>query len=183
MLLLRFEAALTPEAEVCEAYILLERARQSDNDAPVLLHAARVVDAWSGGTVSWPHQPRVEDVDPPHGAPVTRATPTWRGFVRLDVKKMVVRWQDRHGADFGVAIIGEGEGTTGMAFSLLPTISSSLEGTTADPLLAMRPVGVDPAPAEPRIGASFPESSREPAGPKLELYVNTTPGRAKCSTP
>jgi hypothetical protein len=166
MLLLRFEAPLTLEATVLEAYILLERARESDDDATVVLHAARVMDSWSGGTVSWAHQPRVEDL----GAPITRAIPASPGFVRLDVREIVNHWRMRRGGDFGVAVVAEGDGTTGMGFALLPAISPLRSGT-GDPLLALRPVGVDPTPAEPRVGASFPESPREPAGPKLELYV------------
>jgi hypothetical protein len=176
LLLLRFDATLPSQANILEAYILLERAHDSDDDAPVALHVARVVDPWSGNTVSWAHQPRIAD----RGAPVTRALASSPGFVRLDVRDIVNHWRLRQGGDFGVAVVAEGDNARGMAFALLPAIPPPGLGI-GDPLLASQTPAADgpeqagpfadSAPTEPRIGASFPESPREPAGPKLELYV------------
>jgi hypothetical protein len=145
--LLRFAAKLPPEATVLEAYVVLERAGAVDADpAPVALHAARVVEAWEGRSVSWATQPRIVEV----GAPVTRAMPSAGALVRLDVRSLVERWRTHEHGDFGVAVVSEGASPTGIAFVVRPTTSAR-------------------APADPVLAAAGPRA--QAAGPRLELYV------------
>jgi hypothetical protein len=116
MALLRFDLPLPPEATVLEAYVLLERAPDVETDpAFVALHAARIVEAWDGRSVSWATQPRVEET----GAPVTRVSSSSGPMVRLDVHDLVEQWRQRAGADFGVAVVAEAAGT-GLPFALRP---------------------------------------------------------------
>jgi hypothetical protein len=117
IVLLRFSVPMPAEADVLEAYVLLERAPDIDGDpVPVALHAARIATAWDDRSLSWARQPRVEDV----GAPVTRVLPAAGGRVRLDVRDLVARWRRRSRDDFGLAIVAEGNSPTGMAFVLSP---------------------------------------------------------------
>jgi hypothetical protein len=120
---LRFSVPLPPDAGVVEAYLLIDRVTAVDSDPdPVVLHAARVVDAWDEGSLSWALQPRIEEV----GAPVTRVLPASGAVVRLDVRALVERWRRAgHGSkrDFGLAIVSDAPGampTRGMAFALAP---------------------------------------------------------------
>lgn len=145
--LLRFAASLPPEETVLEAYVVLERAGEVDADPlPIALHAARVVDAWDGGSVSWATQPRVDEV----GAPVTRVAPSGGALVRLDVRSLVARWRTHEHGDFGVAVVAEGRSPTGLAFVLRPTTSAR-------------------APVDSVLAAAGPRA--QPLGPRLELYV------------
>jgi hypothetical protein len=119
-LLLRFEAALPAQANVLEAYLLLERAGEADEDPGlVALHASRVVEPWTGSTVTWAAQPRLAD----DGGPVTRVAHGSTGFVRLDVRDIVNRWRLRGRGDYGVAIVAEGTTPTGLGFAMLPATS------------------------------------------------------------
>ncbi len=125
VLFLRFSVSIPPEADVLEAYLLLERATDVDADpTPVSLHTRRVIDAWDSRSVSSARQPRVEEV----GAPVTRVFPSAGPLVRLDVRDLVQRWRRRAGGDFGVAVIAEGQSATGIAFALSPAVSEGSVG-------------------------------------------------------
>jgi len=125
LVFVRFSASLPPEANVLEAYLLLERATDIDADpTSVSLRAGRVIDPWDGQAISWARQPRVEDV----GAPVTRVSPSAGPLVRLDVHEIVQRWRRRAGDDFGMAVIAQGRSATGMAFALAPVAGSAREG-------------------------------------------------------
>lgn len=147
VVLLRFAATLPPEANVLEAYLLLERAADVDADpVPLTLQAARVVDRWDGRSVTWGSQPRLEDV----GAPVTRVSPPAGELVRVDVRDIVRRWRTHEHDDFGIAVIAQGASPTGIAFALVPTTGAR---DRRDPVLASS----EPRPAQ--------------VGPRLELYV------------
>jgi hypothetical protein len=168
---LRFSLALPPEADVLEAYLLLDRAPSVDADgAPLALHAARVVSAWDGRSVSWATQPRIEEV----GAPVTRVALYASPRVRLDVRDIVQRWRRRERDDFGVAILCEGESVTGVVFALA-SVDGARDGD--DPVLAPPSASAQPgSPFESRA-ASFEargevgDSMRRLEGPRLEVYV------------
>jgi hypothetical protein len=146
IVLLRFAATLPPEANVLEAYLVLERADMDADPVPITLHATRAVDRWDGRSVTWGSQPRLEEV----GAPLTRVLPSSGELVRVDVREIVHRWRAHEHDDFGLAVVAEGKSPTGVAFALLP-------GTGAhdrrDPVLASS----EPRPAR--------------VGPRLELYV------------
>jgi hypothetical protein len=168
---LRFSLALPPEADVLEAYVLLQRATSVDADGgPIALHAAPVVSAWDGRSLSWATQPRIEEV----GAPVTRVGPYAGSLVRLDVRDTVQRWRRRERDDFGLAILSEGGSVTGVAFAL-----ASVDGARDrdDPVLAPLSAAAQPSsPFESRTSAfeasgGVGDSMRQLEGPRLEVYL------------
>jgi len=173
LLLLRFAVQLPPETAVLEAYLLLERATEVDDDpTPLALHAARIVEPWDSGSVSWGRQPRFED----SGAPVTRVHAGSGPLVRMDVRTIVQRWRRRAAAEFGLAVVADGRSETGISIALAPTFDSTRARARLDPPLA----DVDGSPPMPTEGSGSAGRSRwrEPrsrgtalAGPQLELYV------------
>jgi hypothetical protein len=168
IVLSRFSVSLPPEANVLEAYLVLERPAGIDTDpVPVALHAAPIVDRWDGGTVSWARQPRIEEI----GAPVTRVFAASGPLVRLDVRLLVQRWRRRAREEFGVAIVADGDSPTGIVVALAPAV-----GQRYDPLLgavSAPPVAASP-PFERQGGASLSsvgEPGADLVGPRLEIYV------------
>jgi len=115
--LLRFAVPLSPDETVLEAYLLLDRAPGVDADpAPIALHAAPIVEPWSGADVRWARQPRTADA----ASPVTRVPATASSPVRLDVRGLVERWRRRDGSDLGVAVVADESTPSGIAFALAP---------------------------------------------------------------
>jgi hypothetical protein len=173
VLLLRFAAALPPEATVLEAYLVLERPAGIDVDpAPVVLHTVRIVEPWDGRSVTWAAGPRTEEV----GAPTTRVFPAAGPLVRLDVRPLVQRWRRRTGEDFGVAVEADASGAgtgTGVAVALAPAVGGEydpLVGLLAVPAGAAHPFdGVDGRVGGPQSAAARP--GRDLVGPRLEIYV------------
>ena len=174
LLLLRFAVRLPPEASVVEAYLLLERATEVDDDpAPLALHAARVTEPWDSASISWARQPHIDDL----GAPVTRVGSASGPVVRLDVRDIVRRWRRRARDDFGLAVLAEGTSSTGFSVALAPALHAVRPGIRVDPALA----GPEDEPARAIAGSSVsPGLSRsdEPSaravameGPELELYL------------
>jgi hypothetical protein len=163
--LLRYEVELPPDAEVLEAYLILERCRGVDADpTPVALHAARVVQTWDSSSVSWARQPRVEEVH----SPVTRVWATSGPIVRLDVRQLVELWRRRRGDELGLAVLADGSSATGVPFALRPTAASASEGR-GDPLLngrSVAPTGNDTWTSSRTLG-----SPAWTQGPELELYL------------
>jgi hypothetical protein len=167
LILLRFAVPLPPEANVLEAYLVLERATEIDADpGQLMLHTARIVDPWDSRSVSWPRQPRLHEA----GAPVTPVTSTSGPLVRLDVRTIVQRWRRRSGDDFGVAILAEGATPTGIALALAPLV-----GGSRDPFASLAPTvsaqPLSPFDPHPVLAASMAEPRRERSGPRLELYL------------
>jgi hypothetical protein len=165
---LRFAAPLAPEVRVLEAYLLLERAPDVDVDPAVVpLHAARVVGAWDARSLSWARQPHIEEV----GAAITRVGPGGGAFVRLDVRDLVQRWRARARDELGVAVVADGESSTGVALALAPLERAH---DRDDPALAP-PTGPSTTASlfEPRAAApsTVGDPRRQTAGPRLELYV------------
>jgi hypothetical protein len=174
LLLLRFAIDLAPDAMVLEAYVLLERATEVDDDpTPLALHAARIVERWDSASVSWARQPRIDNL----GAPVTRVRPGSGPIVRVDVRNIVQRWRRRSNDEFGLAIVTDGESPTGISVALAPSFDAEPPGSRLDPVLAdldgessrvvERPTaspGHARSDPTPRRGVAF-------AGPELELYV------------
>ncbi|HEY3817743.1 MAG TPA: DNRLRE domain-containing protein [Polyangiaceae bacterium] len=164
---LRFSVPLAPEAGVLEAYVLLQRATSVDADpVPIALHAARVVTAWDGRTLSWATQPQVEEV----GSPVTRISPGGGPLVRIDVRDLVQRWRKRGRDELGLALVTEGESVTGVAFALLPVEDARDRDDPVLSPLASLPVS---SPFESRAAApdALGDPRRQLGGPQLELYV------------
>lgn len=159
----RFSTDLPADADVVEAYLLLERATDIDADPGSLaLHAARVSQPWDGSAMTWAHQPRIDEI----GAPVTR----WRygasGTIRLDVRAIVKRWLRQDGGEFGIAVITEGTNRTGVSFALEPRPGAR---DRADPVLG--PLSGMPS-AEAAAASTMAEQPRlANVGPELELYV------------
>jgi hypothetical protein len=114
---LQFAIPLTPEVNVLEAYLLLERPPGLGADpAPVLLHAARIHDAWDSRSLSWARQPRIEEI----GAPVTQVLPNAGPLVRVDVRLLVERWRRRAADEYGIAIVATGGSVSGIPVALAP---------------------------------------------------------------
>ena len=157
-LLLHFEAPMTADDEVVEAYLLLDRIDVMDTDpTSILLHAERVVEPWSARTISWARQPRVEDVRSPSTVVSVGARP----LVRLDVSDLVRHWKLRDPADQGLAVVAGGTNRTGVPFAMVDSTAS------ADPSDPTKPVWI-------------------PSGPRLELYlsrpVNASPSLSSNAT-
>jgi hypothetical protein len=164
---LRFDAVISPEANVLEAYVLLERATAVEMDAtPIALHAARVVSAWDGRTLSWARQPRVEEV----GSPVTRVAPGSGPLVRVDVRELLQRWRRRGRDDFGIALLADTESATGVALALTPADATR----DRDPVLAERgSTTLSPSALDPRVSpvSRVGDPRAQLTGPRLEVYV------------
>lgn len=170
VLFLRFDVALAPEANVLEAYLLLDRAPGLDADpAWISLHAARVASAWDPASLTWAQQPAVVEL----GAPVTRVAPAGGALVRVDVREIVKRWRQRRADELGVAVLGEGEGTLGLPVALRPM--DAPEGSE-DPVFASRPAAVSAPPspfeARPVPPGTVGDPRGQVPGPRLELYVH-----------
>ncbi len=114
-LFLRFDAAIPKTATVVEAYVVLRRAPVVDDDpTPISLHATRIVDGWSGRSVSWALQPRSAETR----SPSTVVEPSGSPLVRLDVRELVRHWSRRDPIDQGIAVVAENETSTGTTFAL-----------------------------------------------------------------
>jgi hypothetical protein len=123
VVLLRFSIVLPPEANVIEAYVLLERpADVAVDPTPVSLHAARVREVWASDSSSWARQPSLEEI----GAPVTRVSTSAGALVRIDVRPLVERWHRRARDEFGVAVVADGKSASGIAIALAPSPGSGL---------------------------------------------------------
>lgn len=143
-LLLRFQQPIAEEETVVEAYLLLDRVDAMDVDpSPVSLHVERIVDPWDARSITWAHQPRIEDLR----SPATIVTGSGRPLVRLDVKALVSRWKRHDPTDQGLAVVVGTRNATGMAFASAP-----LHAPEPDPGEPMRAVWT-------------------PNGPRLELYL------------
>jgi len=118
LMLLRFAVDLPAEVSVVEAYLLLERPADMDVDpVPIALHVERVAEPWDGQSVSWAHQPHLDDV----GAPIASVpSPSGRRDTRLDVRNLVQHWARRRRDEFGIAVVAKGESATGVTFVLAP---------------------------------------------------------------
>jgi hypothetical protein len=170
--LLRFAAELPPEANVLEAYLLLERVPNVDADPePIALHAERIAEPWDSASVSWASSPRVEDI----GAPVTRVSPSTGPMVRLEVRELVQAWRRRGHHDFGVAIAAEGTSATGVSLAWRPVVIASgrRDPLLEPPLSAVLepPSPFEPGPPAPALTRQVGQPRAELIGPRLELYV------------
>ena len=116
MLLLRFALDLPPGITVVEAHLVLDRAPAvGDADpAPVVLHAARILDPWDARSIAWGRPPRLDEAR----FPATDASTTRAGTVRIDVRTLVRRWRLHAHDDQGIAILADGSTPTGMAFAV-----------------------------------------------------------------
>lgn len=148
-LLLRFSVSLPKSSNIIEAYVVLRRATVVDDDPnPISLHATRIVDSWSGGSVSWAIQPRSTETR----SPSTLVKPHGSSIVRLDVRDLVRHWVKRDPNDHGIAILAEEETRSGSTFAL-SSVGIEDESSEGARTRAPQPVG------EPDVE------------PYLELYV------------
>lgn len=114
-LLLKFAVALPSNANVIEAYVVLRRTSVVDDDpAPISLHATRIEEAWTGGSVSWAMQPRTSETR----TPSTLVEPNGSPLVRMDVREIVKHWAKHDPNDQGVAIVAEADTRTGTTFAI-----------------------------------------------------------------
>jgi hypothetical protein len=114
-LLLRFSIAIPTTANIIEAYVILHRASIVDDDpTPVSIHATRIVESWTGGSISWAMQPRTTETR----SPSTTVEPSGSSIVRVDVRELVRQWARRDPLDQGIAIVADNETDTGTTFAL-----------------------------------------------------------------
>ncbi len=132
-LLLRFAVPIAPEESVVEAYVLLDRADVVEMDPqPISLHAARIIDAWDGRSISYERQPRWEET----GSPGTIVSGAGRPLVRIDVRDLATHWKTRDPRDQGLVIVADDTSRTGMSFaaasSVLDQGPTSMLGTDSE---------------------------------------------------
>ncbi|MBX3262793.1 MAG: DNRLRE domain-containing protein [Labilithrix sp.] len=152
-LFLRFSVAVPPTSNVVEAYVVLRRSADVDDDpAPIHLHATRIIDVWEGGSVSWAIQPRSVETR----APSTRVDPGARSLVRLDVRELVRHWGRRDPNDQGIAIVADNETTSGSTFALS---SLGVDRSSTDAVGVGRP------------GLASASGTIVDAEPYLEIYL------------
>ncbi len=161
-LLLRFAVPIAEEESVVEAYVLLDRADVVEGDPnPISLHAARIIDAWDGRSISYARQPRWEET----GSPGAIVSGTGRPLVRVDVRDLVTHWKQRDPRDQGIVILSDDTSRTGMAFAAASSVvdegPTSMLGTVTD---------------EAR-------SSWAAAPPRLELYLRSGPRDSHLNLP
>jgi hypothetical protein len=120
VLLLRFAVPIPEDDSVVEAYVLLDRSEVVESDPqPISLHAARIIDAWDGRSISFERQPRWEET----GSPGAIVTGTERPLIRVDVRDLVKHWKTHDPRDQGIAIVADDTSRTGMAFAATAVIS------------------------------------------------------------
>lgn len=158
-LFLRFAVPMPPTAKVVEAYVVLRRSPAVDDDpAPVSLHATRIVQGWSGGSVSWAFQPRTTEAR----SPSTLVEPGGSPLVRLDVRELVGHWGRRDPMDQGIAIVADNETRTGTTFAL-SWVSWVSRGGGSDSALT--------EPAAPRSSPGVLTGTGQGAAPDVEPYL------------
>lgn len=112
--MMRFSVPLPSTAKIIEAYVVLRRSDDVDDDpAPISLHATRIVEAWDGRSISWARQPRIAE----SRAPATVVEPGGPPLVRMDVRDIVRNWPRRDPSDNGIAIVAESETRSGTTFA------------------------------------------------------------------
>jgi hypothetical protein len=172
MVLVRFSVPIAKDANVIEAYLLLERTDLVDSDpTPIVLHASRIIDPWDGRSISWARQPRIHDTR----SPSTIVTPWGRTQVRVDVRDLVAHWRLHQRDDQGLAIIAENSSATGIALALTAAEEASplgsSESTSANQSSAGGSSGGLFEPRSPATLGVGPSALPSRAGPRLELYV------------
>jgi len=92
---LRFDVSLRADDDLVEAFLAIERAPGVAADPmTIVLHAAPVLDRWESGRLSW--------------------------GVRLDIRALLQRWRHGHSRELSLAVLSDGESTTGVTFALTP---------------------------------------------------------------
>lgn len=114
-LLLRFSVALPSNATIIEAYVVLRKSTVVDDDPePISLHATRIEETWTGGSVSWAIQPRTSEIRAPSTVVEAAGSPV----VRMDVREIVKHWAKHDPTDQGIAILAENETRSGTTFAI-----------------------------------------------------------------
>jgi hypothetical protein len=161
-LLLRFAVPIAEQESVVEAYVLLDREDVVEGDPkPISLHAARIIDAWDGRSISYARAPRWEET----GSPGAVVNGSGRPLVRIDVRDLVRHWKQRDPRDQGIVILADATSRTGMAFAAASTVLD--EGPTSM-------LGSAPQETRARWAAS---------PPRLELYLRSGPREAHVNLP
>jgi hypothetical protein len=115
-LFLRFPLHLPKTGTIESATLLLSRTDDVDMaPGPVELHAARIVDPWDARSISWPFQPRIEEVR----APRTTILASSARITRIDVRAIVQEWPLRDPKDQGIAVVSDTTNSTGTSFAYM----------------------------------------------------------------
>jgi hypothetical protein len=140
--LLRFE--VPADLDIVEAYLLIDHTEDARmTDAPVGVHAERIVEHWSARSVTWLQGPALRDVHAPSSS-VRRGSPV---RVRIDVRPLFLRPHGEELPDQGIALVADRTTPSGATVVLVSGLAGSLPG--------------DPDPGD----------GSELRAPRLELYV------------
>jgi hypothetical protein len=113
VMLFRFEATWRDDAEVQNAFLVLEPLEGTPPAInPISFEMARVVEPWRAEVVSWGRQPRLAV---PYGAGTLRARPALP--LRVDVTPLVKTWNRRDADDHGIALLAKGDDAYGAVVS------------------------------------------------------------------
>ena len=135
-LFLRFTLHLPKNGVLRSANLLLSRTDDVDmTPDPIELHATRVVEAWEARSISWPFQPRIEEVRAPH----TTVSSAGAKIVRVDVRSIVSDWPLRDPNDQGIAVVSDRTSTTGTSFAYMSRDARPPELEIFGHFPAMRP--------------------------------------------
>ncbi|MDB4946576.1 MAG: hypothetical protein JWP97_6110 [Labilithrix sp.] len=134
-LLLRFAVTLPADANVVEAYLVLHRDLDVDDDpTPISLHATRIVQGWDSRSTSFGQLPRQVE----GRAPATRVEPGGPALVRLDVREIVRDWTKHDPADHGIAVVAESvAGASGHAGTTFALRTSGAPAPDVEPFLEL----------------------------------------------
>lgn len=112
MLFLRFAPAIAKEAQLIEAYVLVERIEDDANFTPFTLRASPVASPFGAQTIQWSRFPSIGL----SRSAETRVFELSPHIVRIDVLDIVQKW--RNGSEaYGIAIESSGKGR-GAPFAL-----------------------------------------------------------------
>lgn len=142
-LLLRFAASIPPGARIVEAYVVLARSSLVDDDPlPLVIHAARVVEPWTSGTIAWPLLPRSTNAK----TASTTVLPYGVPRVRVDVGEIARRWPFQDPSDRGIAIVAEDDTASGLSIGLAASGTYASAADATGHAGSPGPTGVDVEP-------------------------------------
>jgi hypothetical protein len=113
VLLLKFPTPWGNQARVLSAFLMLDPMPGAPPDAiPVEVAVARVLEPWSGASVTWGRQPQLSGVETTALARTGPPRP-----LRIDVTRLVQAWQRTPSRDRGIALLAKPADAVGAQYS------------------------------------------------------------------
>lgn len=113
-MLLRFTRPFPADAEIASAYVVLSPlAGSPPGAARSTIEVARIVEPWTGTTVTWGRQPRLGVPEITAALPLSPSAP-----LRVDVTSLVRGWRAADKENQGIALLVSGDDALGVAYSL-----------------------------------------------------------------